>query len=51
MFDVGKFICVVEKRPPLYNIIVKDYSNRELETKCWREVCAEMYPDWNEMTT
>jgi len=49
MFDVEKLICEVEKRPPLYNITLKDYSNRELKAKCWTEICAEMYPDWNLM--
>ena len=49
MFDVEKLICEVEKTPPLYNITLKDYSNRELKAKCWAEICAEMYPDWNLM--
>jgi len=44
MFDVEKLICEVEKRWPLYNITLKDYSNRELKAKCWMEICAEMYP-------
>jgi hypothetical protein len=34
MFDVEKLIYEVEKRPPLYNITLKDYSNRELKAKC-----------------
>jgi hypothetical protein len=49
MFDAEKLICEVEKRPLLYNITLKDYSNRELKAKCSTEICAEMYPDWNEM--
>jgi hypothetical protein len=49
MFDVEKLICEVEKRPPLYNIALKDYSNRDLKAKCWTEICAEMYRDSNDM--
>jgi hypothetical protein len=49
VFDVEKLICEVEKRPPLYNVTLKGYSNRELKAKRWTEICAEMYPDWNEI--
>jgi hypothetical protein len=49
MFDVEKFICEIEKIPPLYNTTLKDYSNRQLKARCWTEICEEMYPEWDEM--
>jgi hypothetical protein len=37
MLDVGKCICEIQKRPPLYNSTLKDYSNRQLKAKCWTD--------------
>ena len=31
MFDSEKFICEVETCPPLYNVQLKEYSNREVK--------------------
>jgi hypothetical protein len=47
MFDSEKFISEVEARPPLYNVHLKKYSNRELKATCWAEVGEAMYEDWS----
>ncbi|KAK9731030.1 Alcohol dehydrogenase transcription factor Myb/SANT-like [Popillia japonica] len=48
MFDTEKFINAVENRPALYNIKLKDYSNRGLKLKLW-EVALIMYSNWQEL--
>ncbi|XP_064087404.1 uncharacterized protein LOC135202078 [Macrobrachium nipponense] len=50
MFDTDKFICEVESRPALYNVKLKDYSNRETKAKCWAEIGMAMFKDWNDKT-
>jgi len=36
--DVEKLISEVERRPPLYNKNLKEYSDRNLKDKLWYEV-------------
>ncbi|KAK5647841.1 hypothetical protein RI129_002733 [Pyrocoelia pectoralis] len=38
MFDTEKFICEIEKRPAIYNVKMKEYSNRDIKAKMWEEV-------------
>ncbi|KAG8277656.1 hypothetical protein J6590_037799 [Homalodisca vitripennis] len=50
MFDTEKFILEVEKRPPLYDVQSKEYSNRNVKAQCWMEVGAAVHDNWEEMT-
>jgi hypothetical protein len=36
--DIEKLILEVERRPPLYNKKLKEYSDRNLKDKLWYEV-------------
>ena len=49
-FDSEKFICEIEKRPAIYDVTSKNYSNRLIKAKCWSEVGETMYEDWECMT-
>lgn len=49
MFDTEMFICEIEKRPAIYDIKSKDYSNRDVKAKMWEEVAMVMYENWNEL--
>jgi hypothetical protein len=51
MFDSEKFICEVEERPPLYNVQLKEYSNREVKATCWAEIGEAMYEDWSTVSS
>ncbi|XP_022192716.2 uncharacterized protein LOC111050675 isoform X2 [Nilaparvata lugens] len=50
MFDTEKFIYLIEKLPPLYDVKSSDYSNRQLKAKCWSGIGKAMYETWHEMT-
>ncbi|XP_054281415.1 multiple PDZ domain protein-like [Macrosteles quadrilineatus] len=50
MFDTEKFVLEVEKRPPLYDVQSKEYSNRNVKAQCWMEVGAAVHDNWEEMT-
>lgn len=49
MFDTEKIICEIEARPPLYDVQLKEYSNREVKAKCWYEVAVAVFDDWDEL--
>lgn len=49
MFDTEIFICEIEKRPAIYDIKGKEYSNRDVKAKMWEEVAMVMYKNWNEL--
>jgi hypothetical protein len=51
MFDVEKFICEVEARPPLYNLQCKEYANREVKATCWAEIGEAVYEDWSTVSS
>jgi len=42
--DIEKLICEVERRPPLYNQKLKEYSDRNLKDKLWYEFCKSNWP-------
>jgi hypothetical protein len=38
--DIEKLIWEVDRRPPLYNKNLKEYSDRNLKDKLWQEICG-----------
>ena len=51
MFDSENFICEVEARPPLYNVQLKEYSNKEVKATCWGEIGEALYEDWSTVSS
>jgi len=51
MFVAEKFICETEAHPPLYNVQLKEYSNREVKATCWAEIGEAMYEDWSTVSS
>ena len=49
--DSEQLIKEVEKRPALYNIQLKEYSDRNIREKMWGEVCSLVVPNWTELST
>ncbi|KAG8319239.1 hypothetical protein J6590_096080 [Homalodisca vitripennis] len=49
-FMQSKYNNEVEKRPPLYDVQSKEYSNRNVKAQCWMEVGAAVHDNWEEMT-
>jgi hypothetical protein len=47
--DIEKLILEVERRPPLYNKNLKEYSDRNLKNKLWYEVCKSVVTNWSEL--
>ncbi|KAG8274685.1 hypothetical protein J6590_050903 [Homalodisca vitripennis] len=50
MFDTELFINEVSIRPPLWDLKLKDYSNRDLKSKLWIEVARIVLSNWEQMT-
>ena len=48
-FDTEKFILEVEKRPPLFDKKLAEYSDKNTKDKLWSEVCEAMQDDWDQM--
>lgn len=48
--DVDVFISEVSIRPPLWDISLKEYSNRDVKTKLWIEVAKIVIEKWEELT-
>jgi hypothetical protein len=48
--DIEKLIWEVERRPPLYNKKLKEYSDRNLKDKLWQEICESVITNWSELT-
>ena len=46
--DSEQLIKEVEKRPALYNIQLKEYSDI-IREKMWGEVCSLVVPNWTEL--
>lgn len=49
MFDTEKFIMAVQCRPCLYDMKIKEYSNRDIKGKAWIEIAEELNEGWKEM--
>ena len=47
--DIEKLILEVERRPPLYNKKLKEYSDRNLKDKLWYEVYESVVTNWSEL--
>ena len=50
VFDCETLITEVEKRPPLYDFQLKEYSDKNIKEKLWREVCEAVVSDWNTLS-
>ena len=48
-FDTELFIQEVEKRPTLYNIKLKEYSNKILKKELWTEICQLFIENWSQL--
>jgi hypothetical protein len=46
--DIEKLIWEVERRLPLYNKKLKEYSDKNLKGKLWYELCDSVITKWNE---
>ncbi|KAL1517853.1 hypothetical protein ABEB36_001561 [Hypothenemus hampei] len=40
--DVERLIILVQERPVLYNIMMKNHHNRDLLEKLWEEISTEV---------
>ncbi|KAF6203909.1 hypothetical protein GE061_002247 [Apolygus lucorum] len=47
MFDTERFIGEIQRRPAIYDVRSKVYSNRVAKLKYWHEVGKEMYKGWD----
>lgn len=50
MFDTELFINEFSVRPPLWEITLQDYINRDVKSKVWIEVGRLMFGNWEKMT-
>lgn len=50
MFDVDKFIQIVEENPAIWEKGTKEYSDRNLREKSWNVVGENMFSNWSDMT-
>jgi hypothetical protein len=48
---IEKLIQTVQSKPALYNVAMKELSDRNLVTELWNEVCETMEEHWNDLTT
>ena len=46
---IEKLILEVERRQPLYNRKLKEYSDRNLKHKLWYEVYESVDTNWSEL--
>lgn len=51
MFDNELFIKELSVSPPLCDITLKDYSNRDVKSKLWIEVNRLMFGNWKKMNS
>lgn len=50
-YDSERLIVEVEKRPTLYDKGIKEYNDKAVREKLWKEVCESIIPNWNELNT
>ncbi|KAJ8937223.1 hypothetical protein NQ314_011978 [Rhamnusium bicolor] len=48
--DLELFISEVEKRPALYNVKLKEYSDRNLKRNLWNELCDQFVENWHNLS-
>jgi hypothetical protein len=46
---IERLILEVERRPPLYNKKLKEYSDRNLNDKLWYGVYESVITNWSEL--
>lgn len=49
MFDTELFINEISVRPPLWDMALKDYINREVKAKLWIEVACVSVENWEQL--
>ncbi|XP_021186175.3 uncharacterized protein LOC110373272 [Helicoverpa armigera] len=47
----AKLIDEIEKRPPLYNNNLRAYADVYLKKILWEEICEEVIPQWNQLSS
>ena len=50
LFDTELLITEVEKRPPLYDFKLKEYSDKNIKERLWNEVCETVVSDWDTLS-
>ncbi|XP_076043345.1 uncharacterized protein LOC143026586 isoform X2 [Oratosquilla oratoria] len=48
-FDTERFIIEIEDRPAIWDVRLKEYSNKILKAKAWEELCSIFVPNFNEL--
>ncbi|CAG9771618.1 unnamed protein product [Ceutorhynchus assimilis] len=48
-YDSEQLITEVEKRPSLYDKNIKEYNDKNVREKLWREVCEAIIMNWKEV--
>jgi hypothetical protein len=48
--DVNALINAVKERPVLYDKQNKDYANKIIKSRLWREVYSEVYAEWDTLS-
>lgn len=46
MLDTEKFIAEVHTRECIWNVNLKEYSDRNLRRLAWEEIASILYEDW-----
>ncbi|XP_063612967.1 uncharacterized protein LOC134786343 [Penaeus indicus] len=47
-FDTERFIIEIEDRPAIWDVHLKEYSNKILKAKAWEELCSIFVPNFND---
>ncbi|XP_064081736.1 uncharacterized protein LOC135198162 [Macrobrachium nipponense] len=48
-FDTDRFIIEIQDRPAIWDVRLKEYSNKILKAKAWEELCSIFVPNFNEL--
>ena len=48
-FDTEQFIIEIEDRPAIWDVRLKEYSNKTLKAKAWEELCSIFAHNFNEL--
>lgn len=50
MFDIDKFIQLVEEKPALWEKSAKEYSDKNCRNQSWTEIGEMFFEDWPTLT-